>query len=97
MVQRLNSEGKDIEFNFPELGVDKLPSYIKVNGVVYEKLECMASESVEIEIPLTEDFNAILDKALVSGGFVNRQELVRAVMRRQIEKQKRDCLNGFEK
>jgi hypothetical protein len=59
----------------------KPPSYIEVNGFVYERLD---SNSQDVEIELEEDVLVKLDGLVSSGEYVSRGDAVRDILRQMI-------------
>jgi hypothetical protein len=69
---------KQLKFTTKKYTKATLPTYIEVNGVVYEKLTCKTSE---VELDLDPSLDKKLKEQAKKGHFVNEQELVRSAIR----------------
>lgn len=57
------------------------PSYVKIDGHVYERLE---TKTVSVDVDLDPDVVQSIEKVFKQGGFVNRQEVMREAIRKAI-------------
>lgn len=60
----------------------KMPSYVQINGVYYEKLK---SNTVDVTIDLSPDVNDKLKSFVKNNHFVNEQEAIRYIIRAMME------------
>lgn len=60
----------------------KMPSYVKINGVFYEKLK---TGTVDVTIDISPDVNEKLKSFVKNKHFVNEQEAIRYIIRTMVE------------
>lgn len=60
----------------------KMPSYVKINGVFYEKLK---TGTVDVTIDVSPDVSQKLKSFVKDKHFVNEQEAIRYIIRTMIE------------
>jgi macrodomain Ter protein organizer (MatP/YcbG family) len=72
---------KRLKFTTKKYTKKTLPSYIEVNGVVYEKI---TGKTGEVELDLSPNVFKLLREGVKKGHFVNEQEVVRSAIRELI-------------
>lgn len=79
------SKNKEISITLNSVSAEDMPTYVKVNGVVYEKI---TKDTENVDIELDKDVLEFVAKLVDEGLYVNEQEAIRDVIRTYLQKAK---------
>lgn len=81
MKKTQKAKSKLLSFSVKGTPKKDLPSYVTVNGVVYEKT---TTQTVSVSFDLDPEVNEAVQRAMKKGGYVSEQELIREVVRNAV-------------